>query len=110
MNQKKFTIECECKSCGGTGLDTSGLRCHVGAARICRNCQGSGKATFTYTPFTGRKKTTGVVRVFEAIEERDIYPEKHTFCGGTTIDYTQYGCTIEEWEAGERPKPIPFRV
>lgn len=106
MSQEKITVKCECSACGGTGLYRD-WTCHDGAAIVCRKCDGTGAVELSYTPFTERKKVTGVKRVFANVSWRHVFPAKHTFDDGTTIDYSQYGCTLEEWEAGAEPQPLP---
>ena len=106
MNQEKVTVKCECSDCAGTGL-YRGWTCHDGAVIVCNKCNGTGAIEFSYIPFTERKKVTGVKRVFANVEWHHVYPEKHIFDDGTAIDYSQFGCTYEEWEAGAQPKPIP---
>lgn len=104
--QKKVTVKCECSDCGGTGLYV-GWTCHDGAAVVCGNCGGTGYREISYTPFTSRKERKGIKRVFEAMSYRHFYPEKHTFEDGVTTDFSQFGCTFDEWKNGATPKPMP---
>jgi hypothetical protein len=55
----QITVECECPSCGGTGL-YSGFAEPKGTAVICTRCKGTGMSTYSYTPFSGRKRKPGV--------------------------------------------------
>lgn len=103
---QKATVKCECKDCEGTGLYV-GWTCHEGAAMVCGKCKGTGYVELTYTPFTSRKKAHGIKRVFQASPWRHFYPRIHTFNEGRTIDFTKFGCTLEEWENGATPKPMP---
>lgn len=48
------TINYECEDCRGTGL-YSGMCEGPGVAVVCLGCEGSGRASFVYKPFTGRK-------------------------------------------------------
>lgn len=100
------TVRCECKDCGGTGLYL-GWTCHEGAAMICQKCNGEGYVDIQYTPFTARKKATGIKRVFQAAAWRHFYPKTHTFNDGNTVEFDKFGCTLEEWEDGKAPTPIP---
>jgi hypothetical protein len=52
-------VEYECDDCNGTGV-YSGMCEGDGHAVVCLGCSGSGKAEFTYKPFTGRKKAKGI--------------------------------------------------
>ena len=104
MSQEKV-VKCECDACGGTGLYLD-WTCHEGAAIVCRKCAGTGALEIRYIPFTGRKEAKGVKRVFKNVAWKHVFPAKHTFDDGTTIDYSKYGCTLEEWEAGVEPKPL----
>ena len=105
--QVKLTLKAECTDCGGTGLYV-GHTCHDGAAMICRTCTGTGCVEISYIPFSSRKKPPeGTNRVYQSISYHHIYPEKHEFTDGVTIDFSQYGCTLEEWENGVTPKPLP---
>lgn len=120
MEQKKWRPldQCEkrdCNSCGGTGLYTASPLIHDGAAVVCRDCKGRGyrhcsKGTLQHsyhTPFIYRKKKEGITRVFEAESYKIFYPCDHTFENGTTVKYSEFGCSIEEWENGMKPKPWP---
>lgn len=107
--QEVITIKCECTDCEGTGLYV-GLTCHDGAAMVCRSCKGTGCVEFSYTPFTSRKRKEGIKRIFEAVPRRHFYPSVHTFDNGKTVDYSQFGCTVEEWENGVTPKPLPDKI
>lgn len=106
MSSEKVTVKCECSDCGATGI-FKGWNCHDGAASVCRRCKGTGAVELSYTPFTERKKVTDVKRVFVNVSHMHVFPSKYTFDSGNTIDFSQYGCTLEEWEAGVEPKPIP---
>lgn len=106
MAEKNVTVKCECPDCGGTGLYKSAY-CHDGAAVVCRKCDGTGCIESSYTPFTSRKKKEGVTRVFQSQAFVHFYPTQHTFNTGKTVDYSQYGCSLEEWENGVEPKPLP---
>lgn len=107
MKQEKVTVKSECSDCGGTGLYDCSCLCHKGTAMVCRRCGGSGFIEITYTPFISKKKKNGVSRVFKARPYGEFYPEDHTFENGTTVEYSQFGCTLEEWEEGKEPKPWP---
>lgn len=110
--QKKMTLIYECEECGGSGIYTHNPSFHDGAALVCRSCNGKGYMEFNYTPFTGRKPTpSGVKRIFKAKPfSGPYYSENHTFEDGKTVEYSKYGCTVEEWEKGVKPKPVPDKL
>lgn len=108
MSQEKITVRCECPACRGTGLYKH-WTCHDGTAFVCRKCKGTGAVELSYTPFGGRKKATGVERVFSSDSLVEVFPSTHTFDDGTIIDYSKYGCTLEEWETGIQPIPLPYK-
>jgi hypothetical protein len=56
---KQNTIEIECPSCQGTGV-YRGFAEPQGVAVVCLHCEGTGKETITYKPFTGRKRRDGI--------------------------------------------------
>ena len=101
----KVTVLAECTDCGGTGLYT-GFTCHEGATSECEKCKGTGAITISYTPFSKRKEKEGVKRVFANVRWKNVYPDVHEFDDGSVVDFSQYGCTYEEWKNGE--KPIPY--
>lgn len=51
----KAVIEMQCSACNGTGI-YHGMAEPKGVGVVCLRCQGTGKQTITYIPFTGRKK------------------------------------------------------
>ena len=57
MSQK--TIEIECPSCQGTGV-YRGFAEPEGVAVVCLHYEGTGAGKIVYTPFTGRKRRTGI--------------------------------------------------
>lgn len=59
---EKVTIEMECEECLGEGvcLGVYHMFGPPGVAGVCEDCGGSGKLTFTYTPFTGLKQRTDI--------------------------------------------------
>jgi hypothetical protein len=65
-NKHIIEYECQCKSCGGTGLYV-GMAERNGAAVLCINCKGTGREVnrITYTEFDKRKKRSGVTRVYK---------------------------------------------
>ena len=58
MSEKKI-VEFECLDCSGTGL-YCGFAESEGEAVVCLSCNGTGKRTIEYTPFTGRKEKEGI--------------------------------------------------
>lgn len=104
--QEKVTKQAQCPDCGGTKIYV-GPNCHDGAGVVCANCEGKGWVPIRYTPFVPGKKRTDVTRVFEAEKYRTFFSTNHTFEDGTTVNYSEFGCTYEEWENGEAPKPWP---
>lgn len=55
-------VKAECSSCGGTGL-YCGFAEPKGTAVVCHTCRGTGCQSIKYTPFTQRKRKSGVQRV-----------------------------------------------
>lgn len=58
----RIKIECECDSCGGTGV-YSGMCEPKGVAVVCLGCAGTGKSFVSYKSFTGLKKCLGIKTV-----------------------------------------------
>lgn len=58
----KKLIEIECASCGGTGI-YSGMAESEEIAVVCHTCKGTGKDTFEYKEFTGRKRRNKIKRI-----------------------------------------------
>ncbi|MCL2859636.1 MAG: hypothetical protein FWF46_03530 [Oscillospiraceae bacterium] len=106
--QLEVTVRTQCFKCGGSGLIVNWL-CHNGAATICNDCNGNGYTTLEYIPFTGIKETKGIKRVFYSNEFQHVYTGKHTLHNGKTLDFSQFGCTYEEWRNGIKPIPLPKR-
>lgn len=105
----KFVIEgeCQCDSCGGTGLYV-GMAENNGAAVVCRDCDGTGKAhvRHEFREFTKRKMKKGVKRVYETaagygISAEDVITEK-----GKTIHFSRFGVAYKDWLNGKKPVPI----
>lgn len=99
------TIDIQCSSCKGTGL-YKGMAERGDCAVVCHNCNGTGKSTFSYEEFTGRKKRDGVTRVFlrscgYGHTDKDI-----TTSDGVKVNFSQAGATYEEWLNGATPKPV----
>lgn len=63
---RKIAWDQECRSCGGTGL-YKGFAEGAGFAVVCYVCKGSGclHTSFTYEPFTTRKKRKDIKRVLQ---------------------------------------------
>lgn len=59
----KITIEIECSSCGGTGV-YCGFMEPKGTGVVCIDCNGTGKAYFTYHPFERKKAKRGVQTIY----------------------------------------------
>jgi DnaJ-class molecular chaperone len=62
MNPMKSYFVVQCEGCNGTGL-YSGMCEAPNEPVVCLRCDGTGAYTIHYTPFTGRKRKSGVVRV-----------------------------------------------
>lgn len=107
--QEKIIVKAQCGDCGGSGIYV-GVACHDGAGMVCRNCDGKGFVEISYTPFDSRKKRDDVTRVFGYKPYRSVYPTDHAFEDGKTVKFSEFGCTYEEWEKGETPKPWPDGV
>lgn len=93
MTEKNIQIEVQCPSCEGTGL-YKGFAEGEGCAVVCSVCKGTGKSSYFYHPFTGRKGRKGIKRVFRSS------------CGYGSTAKGEGGCTYEEWKAGQRPAPV----
>jgi len=104
----KFIVEgeCECGSCGGTGLYV-GIAEKNGAAVVCSSCEGTGKVKVreVFAEFTGRKRKNGVKRVYETAGGYGITAEDVTV-DGKTYHFSQYGVAYKDWLNGEKPLPI----
>lgn len=59
---KRDSITMQCTECGGTGL-YHGFMERPGEFVICARCGGVGGYDYKYTPFLGRKRRRGVIRV-----------------------------------------------
>jgi hypothetical protein len=81
-------VKTECTSCRGTGLYV-GVAEPSGTAVICLTCGGTGCHELSYTPFTKRKRKSGIVTV-----RRSEGSSVVTGLGAT--GYMSY----EEWERG----------
>jgi len=102
---KTVKVDVECPSCHGTGL-YAGMDEGDDSAVICTTCDGTGKTTLTYTPFTKRKEKRNIKRVFRTSAGYSIRSNDYTFSDGKEIKYSEAGCTYEEWKNGALPKPI----
>lgn len=96
MTSKLVKIEIECPSCSGTGL-YSGFAEGAGCAVICHQCSGTGKSSYSYRPFTGRKLKKGILKVYRS------------GCGygssATGEMFDLAGCSYKQWQEGKRPAP-----
>lgn len=99
------TVKAECSSCSGTGL-YAGMAERDGAAVVCFQCKGTGRKDITYTPFTARKRRTGITRVYKKGTSYVIAPKVIDFEGIGKIDLSKEGVTYEEWLSGVNPKHI----
>ncbi len=91
-SERRVTVECECRACGGTGLYV-GMCERDGAAIICSPCKGTGKSKITYTPFEGRREPPeGVTRVFVTNPGIRLNPSE-----------TSGGVSLENWLLGADP-------
>jgi hypothetical protein len=104
MKEKTIVVECECSRCDGTGL-YQGMCEKDGAAVVCHYCAGSGKSSIQYTPFTGRKESKNINRVFGETAGY-VHGVTDIIIDGVKIAFSRGGCTYEEWKAGMQPKPI----
>lgn len=108
-NTFKVSGEIDCESCKGTGVYV-GFAEHDGAAVICHSCNGNGKQNFsqTFTKFTGKKKKSGIKRVYDGshgyvISAKDVINDEGLF------PFSQAGVDYNEWfEDGKEPLPLKF--
>jgi len=65
MVDRVFEYDCECGSCGGTGL-YNGMAEDPGAGVVCHTCKGTGHRHITvkYRDFEGRKRHSTVRHVY----------------------------------------------
>lgn len=91
MEQVFVQLEIECTKCKGTGLLFPLFPDEDGTGIVCDNCNGSGKGTLKYTPFTGLKRIKGVLKV-----QRPAVSIMRVGKPRPTITY-------EEFLAGKRP-------
>lgn len=94
----------ECPPCNGTGVYV-GMAERGGAAVVCRQCKGSGEYLyqFQYEEFTGRKKSTGVKRVYRQSYGFVIGTSKINF-GDKIVDMASEGVSYDEFCAGKMPE------
>lgn len=102
-----WEADVECTSCGGDGL-YAGMCERNGAAVVCHRCKGTGKehVRHEYKPFTERKKSTTVKRVFKTAGGYGISSEDVTTDEGKIIHFSQAGVEYKEWLKGKKPLPI----
>jgi len=103
-NVKMKKIEIECKACKGTGL-YQGMAERDKCAVVCHTCKGTGKDTFTYNKFTGRKVREDIERVF-AGSFGYVHTHKDVIVDGRSVNFTEGGCTYQEWLNGKKPEPV----
>jgi len=108
-NPEKIVIDADvcCTKCGGTGL-YKGMAERGDAAVICVYCNGTGKEHIhlEYERFVNRKKRSGVKRVYKTAFGYVITDKDTVNSEGTTIHFSECGCSYDEWENGVEPKPI----
>lgn len=108
-NPGKIIIDVDvyCTKCDGTGL-YKGMAERDGAAVICVHCDGTGKEHIhlEYERFVSRKKRNNVNRVYKTAAGYGISDQDTINSSGETIHFSKCGCTYEEWENGNDPKPI----
>jgi len=88
----QVTVEVECKDCKGTGL-YRGFAEPKGIAVVCLKCDGTGKVSLTYTPFTERKRRDDV---------NTVRRSAGTFIGAA-VGPTGGSISYEEFLAGKMP-------
>jgi len=104
---EKIEMEIECPSCKGTGVYT-GIGEHDGAAVVCYRCNGTGKYhySYTYIPFTKRRKRKNIKRVYLSSYGYCIAPHEIDFDKIGKIDLSKEGVSYEEFIKGKKPKHI----
>lgn len=88
---KSIRLDILCKPCSGTGLYV-GLAERDGAAVVCFHCEGTGKDTFTYSPFIERAAPPSKIK---SVHVGRGYVLGHGFEG------SDGGLPISEWEPGK---------
>ena len=88
----EVTVDIECRECNAIGLLAPD---RFGLAYICYACRGTGRRTYRYTPFTGRKAIAqtwvpGVSKV-----------QWRNWCAGPPILYEAFLAGEMPVEAGE---------
>ena len=86
------TIKAECKACGATGLYV-GFAEPKGTAVVCLECDGTGCADITFTPFTRRKRKNRITT---------IHRSRGSFIA-TGIGPGARSVTYQEFEGGRMP-------
>jgi hypothetical protein len=102
---KEITIEIECPSCSGTGI-YMGMGEKEGASILCHTCKGTGKSTYTYNPFTGRKIHDRASRVYLRGYGYCISTGITQFKGVGPIDMSKEGVSYQEFLDGKMPTHI----
>lgn len=93
---KRIELEVECSDCAGTGV-YCGFMEPKGIGVVCLGCNGTGKAYFTYYPFTRKKGKRG-------IKEVSLLNGKSIVCGGPKnkrIPYNIFKKALTEKEVEE---------
>lgn len=85
MTTHNIEYDCECEDCKGSGLYI-GMAERPGAAVLCKTCDGTGKhhVSIRYKDFEGKRRRTGVKRVFQANPGIAVGPGKSN--GGLSYD------------------------
>lgn len=89
---KRITLDIACKACGGTGLYV-GMGERDGAAVVCHTCQGTGKDTFSYEPFTSRKPAPASVASVH-VARGYLLGDSPKCNGGMPADQWKPGATV----------------
>lgn len=104
---KKIDIMIECPSCKGTGV-YSGMGESKNVAVVCKTCKGTGEYhyVYSYNEFTGRKKATGIDRVYLDGYGYKIGKGKINFSDVGMVDMDKEGVSYDEFLEGKMPEHI----
>jgi hypothetical protein len=92
-SRRRITLDVMCSACSGTGLYI-GMGEKGGAAVVCRTCDGTGKDTLTYVPFTARNRTPRSVKSVHVARGYFIEHGHPKSAGGLPVNAWQPGTAV----------------